>query len=577
MSRAALSLSRSLLALPLTLAFALSPMGQAVAQVASAAPAPRAGDILHEVPVPSTMPSLTEGASLGGAAPAVKAPAVNFVLKRFDVRGATVLTPQQIQALAEPYVGRPMGEPELSALISALRKRYEDKGYGLASIGFPSQDVSQGVLKVDVVEPKLARVQIPLGADAPVTADRVNGLMAFFNLHAGSLLNTASLERVMFALNDMPGVQAKAALSPSGDEGIYNLSIQVTPRRNWDASLAVDNHGVGYAGRWRGTGLVRLNNPLGMGDNLDLQTMLSSSGGVKVGRVAYEAPLGYTPARMSLAYAKVDYTLGGQYGYLDPHGTAEVAEANLSYPLMRSRSRTLMARLGYESKSLTDHLQAEPDVQTSKKHIRAILGGLNYESRDNWMGGGFNGLSAQFHWGHLRLDSPEDQVDDDTLALSGQGKAGNFGKVELQGSRLQSLTRTLSFYGSLSQQLASRNLDSAEKMTLGGPRGVRAYPTAEGASDEATLFSGELRYWIDRNWTVFALYDWAKGHRNRQVDAIDFSENDIQLRAAGLGVAANFPDWVTLKATVAWRGSRAVETAPGNDKARVFVQAQHSF
>lgn len=574
MSRAAHSLP--LAVIPLTLLFALAPLSQAVAQVASAAPTPRAGDILHEVPTPSTMPALPEASPLNTAAPVAKAPAVNFVLQRFDVRGATVLTPQQIQTLAEPYVGRTMGEPELAALIGALRKRYEDKGYGLASIGFPSQDVSQGVLKVDVVEPKLARVQVPLGADAPVSADRVNGLMGFFELRAGSLLNTASLERVMFALNDMPGVQAKAALSPSGDEGIYNLSIQVTPRRSWDASLAVDNHGVGYAGRWRGTGLVRLNNPLGMGDNLDLQTMLSNAGGVKVGRVAYELPVGYTPARVSVAYAKVDYTLGGQFGDLNAHGSADVAEVNLSYPLMRSRSRTLMARLGYESKGLTDYLEPEGVGElTSKKHINAILGGLNYESRDSWMGGGFNGLSAQFHWGRLRLDSEVDQIIDGLLG--DQGKAGRFGKVALQWSRLQSITRTVSLYGSLSQQLSTRNLDSAEKMTLGGPRGVRAYPTAEGASDEATLFSGELRYWIDRNWTVFGLYDWAKGHRNRQVDAVDFSANDVQLRAAGLGVSANFPDWVTLKATVAWRGRRAVETAPGNDKARVFVQAQHSF
>lgn len=576
MSRAALSLPffPSVFALPLTLVFALSPLGQAVAQVASAAPAPRAGDILHEVPTPSTMPALPDASPLNAAAPAVKAPAVNFVLQRFEVRGASVFTPQQIQAIAEPYVGQSMGEPELSALIGALRKRYEDKGYGLASIGFPSQDVSQGVLKVDVVEPKLARVQIPLGADAPVTADRVNGLMDFFCLHAGGLLNTASLERVMFALNDMPGVQAKAALSPSGDEGIYNLSIQVTPRRNWDASLSVDNHGVGYAGRWRGTGLLRLNNPLGMGDNLDLQTMLSNSGGVKVGRVAYELPVAYTPARVSVAYAKVDYTLGGQYADQDAHGSADVAEVNLSYPLMRSRSRTLMARLGYESKGLTDYLQGN-ELFTSKKHINAALGGLNYESRDTWMGGGFNGLSAQFHWGRLRLDSELDQAIE---TLQGdQGKAGSFGKVELQWSRLQAVSRNVSLYGSLSQQLASRNLDPAEKMTLGGPRGVRAYPTAEGASDEATLFNGELRYWIDRNWTVFALYDWAKGHRNREVAADAFSANDVQLRAAGLGVAANFPDVVTVKATVAWRGTRLPETAPGNDKARVFVQALHSF
>lgn len=568
MSRAAVNL------VPLALAASLASLSSAHAQVASAAPAPRAGEILRDVTEPAAMPALPDVAPLDGAARAEKVPAVSFVLRRFEVQGATALRPNQIAALAEPYVGKPMGEAELAALIGALRQRYEDTGLGLASIGFPTQDVSQGVLKVVVVEPRLARVQIPLGADAPVTERRVQGLMNFFCLASGSLLNTQSLERVMFALNDMPGVQAKAALSPSGDEGSYNLNIQVTPRRSWDASIGVDNHGVSHAGRWRTTGLVRLNNPLGIGDNLDVQAMLSTMGGVKVGRVAYELPVGYTPARLSVGYAKVNYTLGGTFEALDPHGTARVAEANLSYPLVRSRNRTLMARVGYESKVLSDNLTVFEQERFDKR-VRAAVAGLNLESRDNWLGGGFNGASAQFQWGHLRYDNGNDLADDQ--ALGDYGRVGSFGKVQLQYSRLQAVSRKVSLYASVSQQLASRNLDPAEKMSLGGPRGVRAYPTAEGASDEATLFTSELRFWLDRNWTVFGLYDWAKGRINRDVPADQISGNDVMLRGAGLGVVASYPDWVTVKATLAWRGKRVATTDNGHDKPRVYVQAQHTF
>jgi len=569
MSRSAVSF------VSLALMAALLPLGTAQAQLASAAPGPRAGDILRDVPVEPPMPTLPNVAPLEANAPADKVPSASFILRRFEVNGVTALRPQQLAALADPYVGKTMTEADLSALIGALRKRYEDEGLGLASIGFPTQDVSQGVLKVDVVEPRLARIQVPLGADAPVSEARVRGLLSTFCLGAGRLLNTQSLERVMFALNDSPGVQAKATLSPSGDEGVYNLAIQVSPRRNWDASLALDNQGVSYAGRWRATGLFRLNNPLKMGDNLDVQAINSSTGGVKVGRVAYELPVGYTPARVSMAYSQVNYALGGEFADLNPYGTADVAEINLSYPLVRARNRTVMARVGYDEKFLRDHLTLPDGEHQYNKHVRETVAGLNMESRDSWMGGGFNGASAQFHWGRLRLDSLDDQQFDDDQGT--YGHAGQFGKVELQYSRLQAVARQVSLYASVSQQLASRNLDPAEKMSLGGPRGVRAYPTSEGASDEATLFTGELRLWLNPNWTVFGLYDWAKGRRERDVPAANISSNDIQLRGAGLGVAASYPDLVTLKATVAWRGQRAVETEPGNDKVRVYVQAQHSF
>jgi hemolysin activation/secretion protein len=530
--------------------------------------------VLRDIPPPPpAMPALPELAPLDAAAPAAKAPAVSFVLREFHVKGATALQPERITQLTDPYMGKPMGEAELGALVGALRKAYDDLGLGLTAVGFPTQDVSQGVLNIDVVEPKLGRIQIPTGTDAPVTAQRVQGLLALFCLKTGAPLNTRALERVMFALNDTPGVQAKASLSPAGDEGVYNLSIQAQPRRAWDAVLAGDNHGIGDAGRWRTMGMLRLNNPLGIGDNLDVQAMLSNTRDVKVGRVAYELPVGYTPARLSLAYAKVVYSLGGQFESYDAHGVARVVESNLTYPLIRSRTRTLMARLGGEAKSLTDELGAF-DSRRDKRILGAVAA-LNYESRDGLLGGGFTGASAQFHWGHLRFKSTDQQAED--AALGDYGMAGRFGKVELQYARLQALDRTVSLYGSVRQQLASRNLDPAEKIGLGGPRGVRAYPTTEGASDEATLLTGELRYWIDPNCTVFALYDWAKGRRVRNVPATELPSNDIFLRGAGVGLALSYPQWATIKATLAWRGKQRAETDTGHDQPRLYLQAHHTF
>jgi hemolysin activation/secretion protein len=575
MSRAAISIF-SLTSLALVAA--MTPVGQAVAQTVAAQTAPNAGDMLRDLPgTQPKMPALSEPAPQAETSVATnKAPAETFVLNAFKVPGATVLTPQQIAALAEPYVGKPVGEQQVAAIVAALRKRYDDKGYTLASIGFPQ--VNGGVLTVNVVEPKLGRVQVPMGADAPVSADRVNGLMSFFNLQSGGLLSTQSLERVMFALNDTPGVAAKASLSPAGDEGVYNLNIQVQPRRWWDASVQLDNHGMADAGRWRTTGLARLNNPLGIGDNIDFQGLISDGAGVKVGRVSYELPVWYTPARLSVAYAKLGYGLGGDLAAYGANGTARVFETNLTYPLLRSRNRTLMARLGAESKNLTDKIDAFEGIDgfssRGDKRILAVLAGLNYESRDNWLGGGFNSASAQLHWGHLRFKDAEGQNWD--ASLGDASTAGRFGKAELQYARLQSVTRTVSLYVNVSQQLASHSLDAAEKMTLGGPKGVRAYSPTEGASDEATLLTSELRYWIDPNWTVFALYDWARGRRIRDFNAPDGS-NDIQLHGAGLGVAATYPDWATVKATIAWRGPRRGETDTSNDKPRLYLQAQHTF
>jgi hemolysin activation/secretion protein len=43
-------------------------------------------------------------------------------------------------------------------------------------------------------------------------------------------------------------------------------------------------------------------------------------------------------------------------------------------------------------------------------------------------------------------------------------------------------------------RFSSRNLDTSEKMYLGGPHSVRAYPVEEAGSDEGQTLSLEARY-----------------------------------------------------------------------------------
>lgn len=71
---------------------------------------------------------------------------------------------------------------------------------------------------------------------------------------------------------------------------------------------------------------------------------------------------------------------------------------------------------------------------------------------------------------------------------------GQFAKGTLYLSRLQKLYGNLAFYALFSGQLASHNLDSAEKFFLGGPTGVRSYPQGEASGDEGCILTGEFRY-----------------------------------------------------------------------------------
>jgi hemolysin activation/secretion protein len=548
---------------------------QAQAQsVAAAAPAPNAGDVLRDLPAPKpTLPTLSDTPAAPGQAAATPVVSQRFTFNRLVVEGVTALAPFQVQLVADPFVNKPMGEDELAALLQALRRRLDLAGMSLAGIGIPSLDMVAGVVTVPVVEPRLGHISVPQGADNPVTEARVKGLMSWFNLGEGRTLDIDALERVMFALNDMPGVQAKAKLTPSGDEGIYNLSITSTARRAWDAAVSLDNQGLGPIGRWRLGASARLNNPFGIGDNLDVQALSTNTRGVKLGRVAYELPVGYTPVRMAVAASRVAYKLGGEFDELGASGSANVFEGSLSYPLLRARSRTLLARVGIDDKHFADRIDF--DDSDGRRRIRTAVLSLSWESRDTFGGGGYWGAGFTQRFGHLKLGTDAQIAQD--ASLGEQGVAGRFAKRELQLSRLQNLGADFSLFASVSNQSASRNLDGAEKVGLGGTKGVRAYAASESPSDDATIVNTELRYWVNPSWTVFALSDWARGRLQHEPAVTSTTPNTVSLRGSGLGLSASIPEWANVRATLAWRGNQAGTAESTDRKPRLALQAQHSF
>lgn len=488
-----------------------------------------------------------------------------FLLKEVRFGATRLVSPAELQALVKPFVGREIDAAELTVIATAVRRAYEERGLGMAGVGYPPQDLTQGVLQIAIVEPQVERVIIEASPKPPVSEARVARVLDNAGVRAGEPLDLEMLDRALFTLNDWPGVAAKATLLPTGDEGKYRVSVQTEARRPWDASIDFDNHGSSVSGRYRLGTLLRWNNPSGIGDNLDLRLLVSNGAGTTVGRLGYEAPIGASAWRGGLGYSRVGYELGEQFEDAGFTGKADVFDASLSYPFLRSRDGNLVGRMAVMNKKLTDDIA---DVASSKKTIRAAEFTLAFESRSTVFGGGYNGGNLGVQFGKLSDDSATPPTDTTPL--------GNFTKVTAQATRLQSLTRTLALFVGGAGQWANKNLDNAEKFTLGGDKGVRAYPAAEGSSDVGAIINTELRYWISPLWTTYTFFDWGYGRIRKTPDALT-GDNTRTLHGYGLGVQYTDPDLFTLKASVGIRGNDAVQSENENPKARLLVQIQHSF
>jgi len=488
-----------------------------------------------------------------------------FTLTRVQFPDTTAVPPEALQRAVAPFIGKEISSAELGPIATAVRQEYEARGLSLAGIAFPSQNLAGGVLLVAISEPRIARLIVENPEQPPITDDRTRAVLERNGVAAGQPLDLRQLDRAMYTLNDWPGVKAKATLTPTGDENAYSVAVVTERGRSWDASVDADNHGTEVSGKYRIGGLVRWNNPLGIGDNLDLRLVASQGSGNLVGRIGYEAPLGPTPWRAGVGYSRVNYELGGTFD--GAVGTADVVDASLSYPLVRSRDLNVVGRLSAEHKTLND----EFFVESSKKRITAATAQVSVESRDALWGGGYNGGFAGVSFGRLRSEATS-AASVDTTAL------GGYTKVTGQITRLQSLRQKFSLYAGLAGQWASQNLDNAEKMTLGGARGVRSYPAAEAPSDLGVIFNGEVRWWVNPQWSTFLFHDVGHG-RARKEPGASIDDNTRTLHGTGLGLQYTNAELFTLKATLGVRGKSEPVLSDTDDTGRslLLVQIQHSF
>ncbi len=528
---------------------------------------PRAGDVLREATPPERVLPGTETAPLlpEQAAPTpVAANGPSFVLRAVRFAGNTVFPDERLQAEVAPWLGKEVTFADLQAIAAQVSARYREAGFLLAEAIVPAQAIEDGRVELSVIEGRMGMVRTTIDPVAPVREAVIRDITA--GLPSGEPLRGADLERTMLLLSDLPGLRPEAALEPGAEPGSVDMVLDVAPRRRWDLMVDLDNHGSRSTSEYRAGLLGRINSPLRLGDNLDVRMQAGTGGRLAYGRVGYELPVGGRGTRLGFSVARVEYELGKDFAALDASGKADVFEAGLTHPFVRARAQNLFGRLGWQEKRLDDRLDAFGFVEDKK--LRSFYAGFNYEQRDDWLGGGYTSAELTVHRGRLRLDP-----DALALDLAGRRSAGNFTRWTYALSRLNAVTDRTSIYFAIGGQLASRNLDSAEKVALGGPRAVRAYAPSEATVDVGHVATVEFRRALTPELSLQLFHDWGWGHSDRHALS---GSNSVSLRGAGVGAFWSFGGQTVLRTSLAWRTSARGEV--DRDRVpRLYVQLTHAF
>lgn len=524
----------------------------------AAAQVPDAGSVLRDLrPAAPALPASAAPTlrTVPPAATPVPAGGERVQVQSFRITGNTVIGTDQLLPLLQDSVGQELDLAQLEDRAARISRFYRQRGYTVARAYLPAQQVRDGVVEIAIVEGRYGAITVrnPL-APLPLAA-----------LAEGDVVADAPLERSLLLAADVPGITVRSTLQPGTAVGTSELVVEVEPGQRLAGSLEADNFGSRSTGHERLGGSLAISNPTGLGDLVTLRA-LTSGEGLAYGRAGWQVPVSGHGTRLGVAASLMRYELGEEFEALDAHGTARVATAFASHPLLRSRAANLNVQLAYEAKHLEDRVGSTGAV--TDKSVRAVNLGLTGDRTD---GSGVWVFSATYTRGDLSIDSAEALSADQASART----AGGFGKFSLTAQRQQSLGAATSLLLAYTGQWSSKNLDSSEKLPLGGAGAVRAYPQGEASSDEASLLTVELRHALGANWQLVGFVDAATGRANAEPFA-GAPGTRRSLSGAGVGLNWAGPQGWTARVFYAHRlGHKA--TAEPDRSGRVWLQASRSF
>jgi hemolysin activation/secretion protein len=483
-----------------------------------------------------------------------------ITLKSIQFQGVTILGDMELKGIVEPFVNTPMTYEQMLEIGMVVESYYRKNNY-LARAMLPPQDLTDGVLTVDVIESVFSKVEIEQELeDLPNTQAHVAAIIDA-QQKTGQPLNTQSVDRALALANDLPGMSAQGSLRQGREAGETELLLKLYQGRTRQAELTFDNGGSRSTGPLRTLISLTWFNPNDMADLLSVVAVHTK--GSDYARLAYSVPVGTDGWRMGLNASAMSYeVVVGEQGMVGAVGRAITQGMEWVYPLLRSDDRSATVTLTADTKKF-ENTSAQGLLMSdySAKVLAAQVSGFY---RDLNPGGGTGTYSLQLSHGGINLDGSLSQQTDATTART----EGVFNKIRLNGSWQQALTTQTSAFVSYTGQLSDKNLDSSEKMQLGGMNGVRAYPTGEGSGSDAQLIQLELRHQLESGINMAAFYDWGQVWLQHDPSYPGGPQHNLNTyKGFGASVGYTTEDGINFKATWARKqGSNPNPTQTGNDQ-----------
>ena len=537
---------------------------------------PDAGQVLEQTRQPLRLPPPDEPVLPKPPEPKPALPAspqLRVKVEQFTFTGNTLYPDEALQTQVTEFVGKELDFEGLNEAATKVRAFYRTRGYFLAQAYLPQQAIRNGRVEIGIIEGRVGEVELDRKEGAHFADSLLIGILGS-HLKQGQIITETGLERPLLIINDLPGAQVTSEIRPSKILGAADLRVNVSQAGGrFNGSVDADNQGNRFTGEYRAGAALNWNTPLGYGDQASFRGFVSDEG-MWYTRFAYLIPVGYYGTRVGVSYSKFEYRLAKDFASLNANGDGEVKSIYGFHSIVRTRNSNVILQVSYEDKKLVDRIESQASLE--EREISAFKFGLVGDFRDAFLGGGLNAYAFTVTRGELGI-TPASVLALD-LGPTGHQTFGAFLKYNVDARRLQRVTDSASVLFSLSGQRATKNLASAEKFSLGGANGVRAFPVGEATADIGLLATVEGRYIVPGykifggDLTLISFYDHGWARLNETALPSD-TENNRSIGGYGFGVSAGQDGGFLVRASAAWKTHGVPQSDTQPRVPRVWLQA----
>lgn len=479
-----------------------------------------------QIPVPTAQtPVIT---------PSIPEPTTNTVfiqVKRIEVTGSTVLSPEQLQKITQPLAGRTVNFNELTLAVDAINKLYLEQGYTSSRAVLEAQTIGDGIVKIRAVEGSIERIEIE-------GTRRLNSnyVRSRVKLGVGTPLNTNKLEDQLRLLRADPLFKTvEASLRSGSGEGQSILVVRVVEANPFEGNVSIDNYSPPSIGSERMGINAQYRNLTGNGDQLSGSYYRTTTGGADFFDFSYRVPLNAMNGTLELraAPSRTNVTQA-PFKAFDIRGESQLYEINYRQPLVRTTREEFALSLGFAYQSGQTFTFAGPSPfsigpdEQGVSRTSVIKFGQDYLRRDT--SGAWN-LRSLFSVGTGMLGAtinPHPIPDGRFVSWLGQVQ------------RLQSLGENNVLIAQADIQLTPNSLLPSQQFVIGGGQSVRGYRQNVRAGDNGVRFSLEDRITVQRDETGNAMFQLAPFVDMGTVWNVSGNPNPQQkqtfLASAGLGL-----------------------------------------